>query len=114
MSSIKAALSEYDQCQYELMLDRLEAFQRSAISLGKLIGDLRSLVEVLKLPSPNWKERFIGEWMTLEEVYDVAIDRNELDRLPTESQELLASATASLREMVIGAMSSARETLDLG
>jgi hypothetical protein len=56
MSSIESAAAEYDQRQYELMLDRLEAFQRSAISLGKLIDDLRSLVEVLKLPSRDWKE----------------------------------------------------------
>jgi hypothetical protein len=96
------------------MLDRLEAFPRGAISLRKLIEDLRSLVEALELPSPAWKDEFIGEWWTLEQVYAVAIDRNELDHLPTESQELVDTAVASLREMVVGAMNSIRQAAGPG
>jgi hypothetical protein len=109
MSLADAAASQYDLCQYELMLDRLEAFRRGAISLRKLVEDLRSLVEALELSSPAWKEEFVGEWWTLEQVYAVAIDRNELDDLPTESEQLVETAVASLREMVVGAMNSIRE-----
>lgn len=109
MSLVDAAASQYDLRQYELMLDRLDSFRRGAISLRKLVEDLRSLVEALERPSPAWKEEFVGEWWTLEQVYAVAIDRNELDHLPTESQELVNMAVASLRKMVVGAMSSTRE-----
>ena len=114
MSPINGAASRYNLRQYELMLDRLEAHRRGAISLRRLIQDLRSLVEALELPSSAWKDEFVGEWWTLEQVYAVAIDRNELDHLPTESQELVDTAIASLRDMVVGAMSSTRNAAGPG
>lgn len=114
MSTFDSATTQRDLRQYEFMLDRLEAFTRSAISLRKLIEDLRSLVEALELPSPAWKEDFVSEWWTLEQVYAVAIDRNELDHLPAESKELIDRAVASLRGMVVGAMNSARQAAGRG
>ena len=112
MNTIDSAASQHDLRQYELMLDRLEAFTRSVISLRKLIEDLRSLVEVLELSSPAWKEAFVSEWWTLEQVYAVALDRDQLDHLPVESSKLIDRAVASLSEMVVGAIDSSHHEAD--
>lgn len=109
MSTVDSATTQRELRQYELMLDRLEAFTRGAISLRTLIEDLRSLVEALELPSQAWKEDFASEWWNLEQVYAVAIDRNELDHLPAESKKLIDRAVASMRGMVVGAMNSVHQ-----
>lgn len=111
MSRIDTA-TQYDRRQYELMLDRLNAFTRGAISLRKLIEDLRSLAEALEHPPPTWKEKFLGDWWTLEQVYAVAVDRDELDDLPPESQDLVDGAVAALKHIVVEALKPGSDGLE--
>jgi hypothetical protein len=106
MSEKASFWSQYDLRQYELMRQRLEAFEKGAIGLRKLIEDLRSLLEALERPSPNWKEDFRSDWWTLEQVYAVAIDRDQLDPLPAESRALVAEAIRSLKTLVSKAIDS--------
>ncbi len=108
MSAINPA-TQYDRRQYELMLDRLRAFARGAMSLRKLVEDLRSLADALERPAPVWKEDFLSDWWTLEQVYAAAIDRDELDRLPAESQILVDGAVAALNRKVVEALRPGRE-----
>jgi hypothetical protein len=103
MSTIDT-MTPYDRRQYELMLDRLKGFAFGAVGLPKLIEDLRSLADALEKPAPAWKEDFLSEWWTLEQVYAVALDRGELDRLPAESQDLLDGAVAALSRKVVEAL----------
>ena len=103
MSRIDTVI-EYDRRQYDLMLDRLRAFTRGAVSLRKLIEDLRSLAEALEDPPLGWKEDFLSDWWTLEQVYAVAVDRDELDNLSAESQVLIDGAVAALKRVVVEAL----------
>jgi predicted RNA-binding protein with EMAP domain len=89
------------------MRNRIEGFENGQLDLGRLINDLHSLIAALEHPTDDWKQRFLADWWTLEQVYAVAIDRNELDRLPKQNQGLLLQAVAALKQLVLEAISSA-------
>jgi hypothetical protein len=91
---------EYDLRQYELMRDRLEAYEAGVISLHKLIEDLRGLLEALENASPTWRDDFRSNWWTLEQIYAAAIDRKQLEQLTAESHPLITETLHSLHELV--------------
>jgi hypothetical protein len=41
-------MSDYNQRQYRLMLDRLNAFEKGALSLDRLVVDLESLLRAAR------------------------------------------------------------------
>ena len=70
-------LTEYDERQINLMKDKLNSFISSKISFKELIDDLRALLNCLQSVDMTWKELFYEHWFILEQVYAVALDRNE-------------------------------------
>lgn len=71
------ALTDYDLRQLELMRDILKAYDAEKISLSDVINKLEGLLECLKFPDNEWETDFHNHWFTLEQVYAVALDRNE-------------------------------------
>jgi hypothetical protein len=65
--------SEYDQRQYRLMLERIDAFERGAIRLGTLIDDLEGLLNVLEAVCASWEQAFLRHWGVLEDARAVAL-----------------------------------------
>ena len=99
-------MSEYDRRQYRLILDRLGAFAHGRITLRMLIDDLRSLAEALEYPSKSWKEDFMSEWWTLEQVYAVGIDRGDLAGAQAKNQELVGQTVKTLTQLATRALES--------
>jgi hypothetical protein len=93
-------MSEYDQRQYHVMLDRLNAFQSGRIQLDTLIGDLRGLVLALERADSSWKTRFMQEWADLEQARATALSR-ELKQLNENEIKIIQDATARLKLMTL-------------
>ncbi|MGV8927968.1 MAG: hypothetical protein ACOH2G_20130 [Ewingella sp.] len=70
-------LSEYDQRQLSLMEDMLNLYFLDKISLKKLIDNLEGLLFCLQSVDIEWKNEFHEYWFVLEQVYAVALFRNE-------------------------------------
>jgi hypothetical protein len=51
------------------------------------------------LPSP-WRDEFRGHWWTLEQVYAVALDRDELSALPDDAVSDIEEAVSALEELL--------------
>ncbi|WP_215847742.1 MULTISPECIES: hypothetical protein [Pantoea] len=71
------ALTDYDLRQLELMRGILKAYDAEKISLSDVINKLEGLFECLQFSDNEWKTDFHTHWFTLEQVYAVALDRNE-------------------------------------
>ncbi len=70
-------ISEYDRRQLSLMKERLSSFMSNNLSLKDLIDDLEGLLNCLESMNTEWKEVFHAHWFMLEQVYAVALFRNE-------------------------------------
>ncbi|BEM87242.1 hypothetical protein SMQE08_19280 [Serratia marcescens] len=70
-------LSEYDQRQLSLMEEMLDLYSSDKISLKKLIDNLEGLLFCLQSVDVEWKNEFHEHWFVLEQVYAVALFRNE-------------------------------------
>jgi len=92
-------MSEYDNRQYRLMLDRIEKYQHKKLKLRTLIGDLEGLLGCLQEVDENWKEEFLKAWGVLEEVYSFAI-YEEKKELSEKDKELIHKAITELGNMV--------------
>ncbi len=67
-------MSEYNQRQYRLMLEKLNAFERAKINLNRLANDLEGLLNVLEEISEWWKNAFIRDLVVLLETSAVAME----------------------------------------
>ncbi len=70
-------MNEYDQRQYNLMYECLKGFEVGNVNLRVLISSLRGLINVLQEPEDEWKTSFLCEWWTLEEIYSLALDKEQ-------------------------------------
>ena len=93
-------MSEYDQRQYRLMLEKIGSFEQGHIRLDSLIADLDGLLNVLEEPDLSWKEAFQREWGKLEDERADALFRNT-KQLDKDAIERLSVATAQLRLLVL-------------
>ncbi len=96
-------MSEYDQQQYRLMLDRLNAFDRGDIRIDTLIGDLRALVQALNDATSSWKNSFMEEWADLEQALATALSR-DVKQFHESEIEIIGEATAKLKLLVLEAI----------
>ncbi len=78
------SLLEQDQKQYQLMANYLHQFKKGQLQLDRLINVLEALLEALQMPDEKWKENFRSEWWTLEQVYAVALDREQTTLSPED------------------------------
>jgi hypothetical protein len=91
---------EYDQRQYGLMLDRLTAFERGAVSLDKLVADLEGLLNALEVAELSWKQTFRHYWGTLETGRAIASSEGTT-AFTAEASRALRDAAAHLKLMVL-------------
>lgn len=90
---------EYDERQYNLMIERIHEFKEGKLYLISLIGDLGGLLDVLMLPTEEWKATFRSYWWDLEVMYAVAIDREE-SLLDSDNQKIIVEAVENLEKMI--------------
>lgn len=73
----KMNISEYDERQISLMKEMLILFESGKISLKKMIYNLEGLLFCLQSVDVEWKNVFHEHWFVLEQIYAVALFRNE-------------------------------------
>lgn len=95
-------MSEYElnQRQYNLMLNRLIAFEQGRLPLDTLVVDLEGLLNVLERVEPSWKQTFLHDWGKLEDVRAVALSEN-LTSLDEEMSQVLRTAIGQLKLLVL-------------
>ena len=73
-------------------------FRTSRISLKRLVDDLDTIWS--NLDASSWRDEFRGHWWTLEQVYAVALDRRELDNLPSDAIDDIEEALRGLEGLL--------------
>lgn len=92
-------MDPYDRRQLESMRDQLDAYDSRRIDLDALIKSVEALLGLAgDLPEP-WLDEFRQNWGLLEEVYSVAVVREQPIDNP-ENSRLLAPGLARMREML--------------
>ncbi len=71
-------INEYDKRQLSLMKETLNSYLTNKISLKKLIDDLEGLLYILEDIDIDWKNEFHEQWFVLEQVFAVALFRDEI------------------------------------
>ena len=92
-------MPDYDQRQYRLMLDRLEAFSRNGIGIDTLIADLQGLLNALKEPGDSWKQDFLQWWGQIEDARAYARYR-EAKTLDKQETEYVVEAAVRLEQVI--------------
>ncbi len=85
--------------QFNLMIERLNAFEKKAITLGHLVSSLDGLQNALQDVDASWKKAFLKQWSVLEDVYADALDRN-LKEIPDQHMGLLRGAIQEIRRLI--------------
>jgi hypothetical protein len=91
--------NEYDQRQLARMRDKMDLYERRAISLGSLVDDLDGLLRALQGVHKPLRSAMRKEWTRLEEVRAVALDRRH-QTLDRQAQDLVAAAVRELRQLI--------------
>jgi hypothetical protein len=95
-------MSEYDQRQYRLMLDRLEFFDDGDSFHPSVLPDLDVLVRVLEAPDPSWTSAFHDGLERLEIDTSIAFFRWEAAGEPaSEDFFYTEEAIERMRETVV-------------
>lgn len=92
-------MNDYDRRQLERMRSQLEAYEAGRIDLSWLISSLESLQNALETIEENWKVVFREQWSVLEEIYSVAVVREQpIDS--AENKRLIAPALKRMRAVI--------------
>jgi hypothetical protein len=70
--------TDYDQRQYQLMIDQITKFNKGDLKFGALVSALKGLLAALQGAETGWKESFINDWGTMETIYAMALNRAEV------------------------------------
>jgi hypothetical protein len=91
-------MSDYDQRQYRLMLERLTAFEQGRLRLDMLVNDLEGLLNALEEVQPAWKQTFFHYWGKLEDERGLALFKGLIDE---ETSQRLRAAISQLKLLVL-------------
>lgn len=61
--------------QLRLISEQIRIYRAGELSLSRLIADLDTLWNQMRIESSAWSEAFRGHWWTLEQIYAVSVDR---------------------------------------
>ena len=92
-------MTDYDERQISLMINRIRRFQNKEIHLGVLINDLEALLNALESVSVDWKSAFHEEWWDLEQVYAISLDREDESFL-IENEESISSSLDKMKKLI--------------
>jgi hypothetical protein len=81
------------------MLERLDAFDKKAIPLGRLISDLDGLLNTLAGIDDRWKNAFLKQWGVLEDIYANALDQT-FAAIPSAHLVLVNKAIGQIRQLI--------------
>jgi hypothetical protein len=81
----------------ELARAELTNYRAGKIPLGRLVDNLDTLWSQLE-PS-TWHDAFREHWWTLEQIYAVGLDRQELDALPDDVVTDIETAVTALEAL---------------
>lgn len=90
---------EYDQRQYALMTNALVQYEKGEINLPSLISGLEALLAALTASDEDWNDSFRSEWWILENIYAVAMERNQQELSPQDEGEI-AKAILAMKKLV--------------
>ena len=93
-------MSERERRQYLLMQDKINEFQANKISIGAVVDSLRSLLDNVPEAPPEWRENFMRDWWTLEQVYAFELDQGDPDNLSEEATSMFDEGIQCLKALV--------------
>jgi hypothetical protein len=88
--------SENHRLQY--IRESLLAYREGKTTLGQLVDEVRLTIE--GLAEGSLREELAASWGTLEDVYAIALFREELDGLPQNSVEAIEQAITELLNLI--------------
>ncbi len=92
-------MDPYDKRQLETMRDQLDAYDSRRIDLDALIKGVEALLGLVRDLPDAWLDEFRQNWGLLEEVYSVAVVREQPIDSP-ENSKLIAPGLVRMREML--------------
>ena len=92
-------VSESDRRYLEWMRKQIDAYDRSELSLGGLIGDLESLLAQMESLTAEDRQTFIEHWGDLEQVYAVVLDTGT-EQLDDIGQKIADDAVGNLKQWI--------------
>jgi len=99
LSISEKLVNEHDCRQYKLIEEHIKEFENGKLKLSQLINAVDGLLGYLKLTEEDWIERFQSEWWTLEQVYAVALDRQETI-LSSDTQSLVHQTLENMKTLL--------------
>jgi hypothetical protein len=93
-------MSNFNQRQYRLMLERLNAFEQGKIALDTLVVDLEGLLNALDGVASCWKQTFLSDWGKLEDERAYALFKN-VQVVDEETSQRIRPALARLKLSVL-------------
>jgi hypothetical protein len=105
-------MNDYDCRQLRLMLMQISAYETGKVDLSGLISNLEVLHHVLQEVPESWLDKFWSEWGILEEVYSIAIVREQPIESPANRAETIP-AIARIKEMVVEILTTASPQEDV-
>jgi hypothetical protein len=93
-------MSEHNKRQYQLMLDRLTAFEKGQIPLDTLVVDLEGLLNALEGVTIAWRQTFLHDWGKLEDERAYALFKN-VKIMDEETSQRIRPAVSNLKLLVL-------------
>jgi hypothetical protein len=82
----------------DLIAQKMASFRAGEASLRELVDYLNSVWN--DIPPSEWRDVFRGHWWTLEQVYAVAVDRDELYALPSDAASDIRDALEGIESLL--------------
>ena len=91
-------MSDYNQCQYRLILAQLVEFEEGTLSLHSLVPDIQEPFRNLVGEQEAWKKSFMEHWRVLDQISSAETFRGYRGFMGEEEAAAL-HAVASLKAM---------------
>lgn len=78
--------------------DTVARYRSGVISFPLLVDSLYAIIS--HFDESEWLQEVRGQWLTLEQVYAVDLDRGELGDMSTQSLELIDEAVGALEDLL--------------
>jgi hypothetical protein len=95
----KDKMHDYDNRQFQLMKSSISQFEEGRLRIDRIINILEGLLDCLQNTDEEWIDRFRNEWWILEQVYAVALYRNQ-DILDKEDEGFVYGAIENMKKML--------------
>lgn len=92
--------AEYNQRQYQRIIELIHAYEHKQISLGQLIRKLEELFESLENIPLECRQLLLSKWGVLEDVYAYALDEGRT-YLEDEDIRLISNALTKIKDLVM-------------